>query len=191
MGKIVISENVSIDGVLEDPMGTDGTAFGGWFELLSATDRAAWAETEYQEAMAADTLLFGADTYRWLAPRWADRTGPWADRLREVPIHVLSSTLKDEDLTWGKATLLWGDPLAAVAALRAETPGEVVVNGSGRLARTLIANGLFDELRLLVCPVLVGAGERIFPATERVAPLRLAEQRTIGEQISFLSYRPA
>ncbi|MEU5261867.1 dihydrofolate reductase family protein [Amycolatopsis sp. NPDC021455] len=182
MGKIVISETVSLDGVFQDPVGAGGFRFAGWFDQLTDADRQAWAKAGFEEAMGAEALLMGRRTYEWLVARgWASRDGDWPDRLRALPKYVVSSTL--EDLTWANSTVLEGD----VMKLKQQVDGEIVVYGSGRLVQSLIERDIFDELRLIVCPFALGEGER---PVERRKPLRLTDSRIIGDSLVSLTYRP-
>ncbi|WP_326944400.1 dihydrofolate reductase family protein [Amycolatopsis sp. NBC_01307] len=188
MGKIVISENVSLDGVVQDPVGTEGFRFAGWFDRLGGEDREAWAAVEYEEALGTEALLLGRRTYEWfLAQGWATRDGAWADRLRAVPKYVVSST--PGDLEWN-STVLKGDLVDAVSRLKQEVAGDVVLYGSGRVAHALIEHDLVDELRLMVCPFALGEGERLFGRTGAVKPLRLVGNRTVGTGVVRLTYRP-
>jgi dihydrofolate reductase len=186
MGRIVVSENVSLDGVLEDPTGDDGFARGGWFADISDKDREAWAELTCGEAMDAEALLLGRRSDAWFAERWLSRTGAWADRLNALPKYVVSSTL--DAPRWGAGTVLKGDVVAEVAKLRQELDGEIVVNASRQLAHELLEHDLVDELRLIVYPVVLGAGERLFGELSDARPMRLAETRTIGDSLVFLRY---
>jgi dihydrofolate reductase len=188
MGKIVISENISLDGVIQDPTGEDGLGRGSWFAQIDEKDREAWAKVEFAEALGAEALLLGRRSYAWfLARGWASRTGEWAERMRNLPKYIVSSTLQDPE--WN-STVLTGDVVTAVSELRQRVPGEIVVYGSGRLAHTLIAHDLVDELRLMTYPFVVGAGERLFGATSSVKPVRLLECRTVGDGLALLTYQP-
>jgi dihydrofolate reductase len=187
MARIVISENVSVDGVVE--VG-DGFDRGDWYARIGAADREAWAKLEYDEALGAAALLLGRRTYEWfVAQGWPSRSGGWADRLRELPKHVVAGGT-DPD-RWANTTVLTGPVTDAVAALKQDIAGEIVLYGSGRLARALLAADLVDELRLVTYPFVVGAGERLFGGTDAVRPLCLAESRTVGESLVLLTYRPA
>src|SRR5919197_2152505 len=148
MGRIVVSENVSLDGVMQDPMGDEGLPFGGWFTRLSDRDREQWAKVETEEALAAAALLLGRRSYEFFAARWPSRTGEWADRLNAMPKYVVSSTLVDPD--WNNSTVLKGDVVNEVSKLKQERDAEVVVAGSIRLVRTLMEHDLVDELRLMI-----------------------------------------
>src|SRR4029434_420738 len=158
MGKIVISENVTLDGVVQDPAGDEGFRVGGWVGLIK--DRPQLNKLALDEALGAEALLLGRRTYEWLAARWPSRSGELADRLNSLPKYVVSSTLDDPD--WNNSTVLKGDVVDAVVKLKQEIDGEIVVLGSPSLARTLIEHDLVDELRLMVYPVVLGAGERLF-----------------------------
>jgi dihydrofolate reductase len=187
MGKIVISENISLDGVVRDPTGEEGSPRGGWFGEFGGKDLAEWGKVEFDEALAADALLLGRRSDEWFATHWGpERTGEWADRLRSMPKYVVSSTLTRP--LWTNSTLLKGDVVTEVARLKQRIAGEIVVYASIQLAHTLIASDLADELRLTVYPVAVGAGERLFPETGDKKPLRLLATRTIGEGLAFLAY---
>ena len=186
MGKIVISENVTIDGVVQDPTGDDGFAHGGWFNEIGDEDRQGWAEVETGEAQRAEALLLGRRTYDYLAARWPQRTGLWADRLNSMPKYVVSSTLVDPE--WTNSTVLTGDVVNEVTKLKERLDGEIVLNGSGQLARTLIEHRLVDELRLMVYPFMLGSGERLFPGTSDRTAMRLTGTRTVGHGLALVTY---
>ncbi len=186
MGKIVISENVTIDGVVQDPTGDDGFTRGGWFNEIGDEDRQGWAEVETGEAQRAEALLLGRRTYEYLAARWPQRTGAWADRLNSMPKYVVSSTLVDP--AWTGSTVLTGDVVNEVTKLKERLDGEIVVNGSGQLARTLIEHHLVDELRLMVYPFVLGSGERLFPETSDRTAMRLVDTRTVGHSLALVTY---
>jgi dihydrofolate reductase len=186
MGKIVISTNVSLDGVVQDPDGKDGFPRGGWFVQSGGKDLEAWANVFYEEALRANALLLGRRSDEWFAERWVSRSGEWADRLNGLPKYVVSSSL--ERARWTNGTVLRGDAMAAVTKLKREIDGEIVVYASYPLERALIEHDLVDELRLVVFPVVVGAGERLFGGTSATKPLRLVHCRTIGDGLAFLTY---
>ena len=188
MGKIVVSENVSLDGVSQDPTGDEGFTFGGWFDPATAVDNEAWAKVELEEALGAEALLLGGRTYEFFAGRWNSRTGEWADRLRSLPKYVVSSTI--EDLPWVNSTIVTGDVVNAVSTLKHKVDGDVVVYGSGRLVKTLMEHDLVDELRLMTHPIVVGAGERLFGETSEKKPLRMVDIRTVGDGLVLLTYQP-
>ena len=186
MGKIVISENVSLDGVVQDPTGEEGFSFGGWFGQIGDKDREGWAKAGFDEALAAEAFLLGRRTEQWLATRWLSRSGEWADRLNSLPKYVVSSTL--EEPRWTNSTVLKGDVVKEVSKLRQELAGDIVVAGSIQLAHTLIEHNLADELRLMIFPVVLGAGERLFGETKDRKPLRLVHAQTVGHNLALLTY---
>jgi len=190
MGRIVVSENISLDGVIQDPNGDEGFAFGGWFQQMSDEDRSAWTEIEFQEALSTAAWLVGRGTYSWFATRWADRPGEWADRLRAVPKYVVSSTM-DEATEWSNSTVLKGDVVQEVTALKERVDGDIVVYSSRRLVRTLLEHDLVDEVRLMTYPFVLGDGDRLFGAAEQSTALRRVAVRPIGESIVLLTYAPA
>jgi len=186
MGKIVISTNVSLDGVVQDPDGGEGFRLGGWFAQDGGKDVEEWAKVEFEEALGIDALLLGRRSDEWFAARWQSRSGGWADRLNSVPKYVVSSTL--EEPRWSNSTVLKGDVVDEVSKLKQELDGEIVVYASCQLARTLIEHDLVDELRLFVFPVVLGDGERLFGATSDKKSLRLLDNRTVGDGLAFLTY---
>jgi dihydrofolate reductase len=183
MGKIVISENVTLDGVVEDPAGTEGFKYGGWVGRIES--RPAVGKAVLDDAMGAEAQLFGRRTYEFLASRWQSRSGELADRLNSLPKYVVSSTLTDPE--WNNSTVLNRDPVEEVSKLKRELKGEIVVAGSIRLARTLIEHDLADELRLIVFPVVLGEGERLFTDLSDQKNLRLVDTRS-GDGVAFLTY---
>jgi dihydrofolate reductase len=186
MGKIVITTNVSLDGVVQDPDGEEGFRLGGWFGQFGGKDLQQWAKVETDEALGAQALLLGRRSDEWFASRWSSRSGEWADKLNSMPKYVVSSTL--EHPRWSNATVLKGDVVAEVSKLRQECDGEILVYASYQLVRTLMEYDLVDELRLVVFPVVLGAGERLFGETSDNKPLRLLSTRTIGDGLAFLTY---
>jgi dihydrofolate reductase len=186
MGKIVISTNVSLDGVVQDPDGGEGFRLGGWFGQSGGRDLEEWAQLELGEALRTEALLLGRRSDEWFAARWASRTGEWADRLNSLPKYVVSSTL--EHPRWSNATVLKGDVLTEISKLKEELEGDIVVYASYQLARMLIEHDLVDELRLTVFPVVLGAGERLFGETSDKRPLRLADSKILGAGLIFLTY---
>jgi len=187
MGRIVISENVSLDGVVQDPTGEEGFTRGGWFVQVADKDREAWTKIELDEALRAAALLLGRRSDDFFGSRWSRRSGEFADRLNSLPKYVVSSTV--EDPVWSNSTVLNGDVVEEVSKLKQKQDGEIVVYASGQLVRTLIENDLVDELRLMVYPVVLGAGERLFGETSDKKPMRLLETRTVGEGLAYLIYR--
>jgi dihydrofolate reductase len=186
MGTIVISENVSLDGVIEDPTGEEGFRHGGWGVQMGDDDRAAWAKFFTDEALGADALLLGRRSYEFFGARFPSRTGAWADRLNSMPKYVVSSTLVDPD--WTNSTVLVGEVVEAVSKLKRELDGEIVVYASRLLVGTLIEHDLVDELRLVVFPVVLGAGQRLFGETRDRKPMRLVDTRSIGDGLAHLTY---
>jgi dihydrofolate reductase len=186
MGKIVISTNVSLDGVVQDPDGQEGSKLGGWFRQYGGTDLEAWAKVEFDEALGTEALLLGRRSDEWFATRWSSRPGEWADRLNSLPKYVVSSTL--EEARWSNSTVLKGDVREQVSKLKQELDGEIVVYASYQLGRTLIEHDLVDELRLVVFPVVLGAGERLFGETSVKKSMRLVGTGTIGDGLAFLTY---
>src|SRR6476646_9039325 len=164
MGTIVISDNLSLDGVIQDPVGDEGFARGGWVGLIK--DRPELARITLDEARSTDAMLMGRRTYEWFAGRWPSRTGPLADRLNGLPKYVVSSTL--ERPAWNNATVLTGDLLDEVAGLKDRFGRDILVTASTRIVRTLLEHDLVDELRLKVFPVVLGAGQRLFGETSDV-----------------------
>ena len=188
MGKIVITTNASLDGVVQDPDGEEGFRLGGWFGQFGGKDLEQWAEVETDEALRAEALLLGRRSEEWFATRWASRTGEWADRLNSMPKYVVSSTLTEP--RWANSTVLKGDVVDEVSKLKQEIAGEILVYASYQLERALIEHDLVDELRLVVFPVVLGAGERLFGPTGDKKPMRLVSAQTIGDGLAFLTYQP-
>jgi dihydrofolate reductase len=188
VGKIVISTNVSLDGVVQDPDGEEGFRHGGWFGQFGGKDLEEWAKVELEEALRTEALLLGRRSDEWFAARWVSRSGEFADRLNSLPKYVVSSTL--EDPKWTNVTVLKGDVIDEVSKLRQELDGEIVVYASYQLGRTLMEHDLVEELRLVVFPVVLGAGERLFGETSDKKPMRLVDSRTIGDGLVLLTYQP-
>jgi dihydrofolate reductase len=189
MGKIVISTNVSLDGVVQDPDGEEGFSRGGWFGKYGGKDLEEWAKAEYAEALGTSALLLGRTSDEWFGTRWASRPGEWADRLNSLPKYVVSATLQDPQ--WTNVTVLTGGVVDEVTRLKHEIDGDIVVYASYQLARTLIEHDLVDELRLFVFPVVVGQGTRLFGEISGTKPLRLTGSRTVGAGLVFLAYEIA
>jgi dihydrofolate reductase len=184
MGKIVISENVTLDGVIQDPTGEEGFGRGGWFGQIK--DRPGVAQLALEDALGAEALLFGRRTYEFFATRWPSRSGELADRLNSMPKYVISSSLEEPD--WNNSTVLRGDAVDEVSGLTQKLDGEILVLGSFRLTRTLMEVGLADELRLKVFPVVLGAGERLFGATADKTPMRLLDCRIIDGGVAVVTH---
>jgi dihydrofolate reductase len=188
MGKIVMSgpQNVSLDGVVQDPDGEEGFRLGGWFQF-EGNDFEAWAKVALDDALGAEAWLLGRRSYEYFGVRWQPRSGELADRLNSMPKYVVSSTLVNPD--WNNSTVLKGDVVEEVSKLKQELDGEIVVPASYQLARTLIEHDLVDELRLVVFPVVLGAGERLFGETSDKKAMRLVDSRTIGDGLAFVTYQ--
>ena len=186
MGKIVVSENVTLDGVIQDPAGDEGFRAGGWVGLISNSPRL--GKLALDEALGQEAFLLGRRTYQWLAAKWPSRSGDLADRLNSLPKYVVSSTL--EHPAWNNTTVLTGDLLTEVLALKQQIAGDIVIAGSFQLVHTLIEHDLVDELRLKVFPVVLGAGERLFAQTSDRKPMRLTGTQTLEGGIAYLTYQP-
>jgi dihydrofolate reductase len=188
MGRIVISENVTLDGVIQDPAGDEGFRVGGWVGRVGDRGREEAAKALLDEALRTEALLLGRRSYEFFAARWPARSGELADRLNSLPKYVVSSTLEDPD--WNNSTVLTGDVVNEVSKLKQERNGEIVVYGSFQLLRTLLEHDLVDELRLMIYPVVLGAGERLFGETSGKKPMRLVDTQTVGDDLVFLTYEP-
>ena len=188
MAKIVLGgpQNVSLDGVVQDPDGEEGFRLGGWFVQFGGEDLPEWNAFALAEALGAEAWLLGRRSYEFFGARWRPRSGELADRLNSMPKYVVSSTLADPD--WNNSTVLEGDAVTEVCELKQELDGEIVVPASYQLGRTLIEHDLVDELRLVVFPVVLGAGERLFGETTDQKPMRLVETRAIGGGLVHLTY---
>ena len=184
MGTILVSDNVSLDGVFQDPAGDEGFPRGGWVGLIQ--DRPELAKLTLEEALGSEAMLMGRRTYEWFAKRWPSRTGDLADRLNSMPKYVLSSTL--EDPSWNNSKVLRGSLLDEVAALKPMIGGDILVPASFRIVRTLLEHDLVDLLRLKVFPVLLGSGERLFAESNGPRALRLVDVRTLDGDTALLTY---
>ena len=190
MGKIVISENVALDGVVQDPTGEEGSGRGAWFARVTDRDRQEWAKLGLDEALAAKALLLGRRSFEFFAGRWPSRTGEWAHRLNSMPKFVVSTTL-DDAKAWNNSAVLTGDVVSEVWTLKHTVNGEIVVYASAQLVHTLIEHDLVDELRLTIYPFVVGTGARLFGETSAMKALRLVATRTIGDGLALLTYQRA
>jgi len=182
MGKIVVSENVTLDGVIQDPAGDEGFRAGGWVGLIGNSPQL--AKLALDEALAARAFLLGRRSYEWLAARWPSRSGELADRL---PKYVVSATLANP--AWNNSTVLKGDVLNEVSTLKQHIDGDIVIAGSFQLVRTLIEHDLVDELRLKIFPVALGVGERLFGETSDKKPMRLLDTQALEGGIAYLTYQ--
>jgi dihydrofolate reductase len=187
MGRIVVTEFVSLDGVMEDPGGDGSFKHKGWtfkFNRGEAGDKFKLDETRDSEA-----LLLGRVTYEGFAAAWPSRDGEFADKLNSMPKYVVSSTL--DKAGWNNSTVLKGDVLQEVSKLKQRVGADIVVHGSAQLVQTLLANDLVDELRLMVFPVVLGSGKRLFGATSDQKRMQLVESKTVGDGIAILIYKPS
>ena len=187
VGRIVVTEFVSLDGVMEDPGGSESFKHGGWsFEI----DRGEGMTFKLEETMATDALLLGRVTYEGFAEAWPSRDGEFADKFNSMPKHVVSSTLERPE--WNNSSVLEGDLDGEVAKLKERYDGDVVVHGSAQLTQALIERDLVDELRLMVFPVVLGSGKRLFGESADKKRLELVDTRTVGDGVLILRYaRPA
>ena len=184
MGRIVVSEFVSLDGVMEDPGGSESFEHGGWtFEIDQGAEGGRF---KYEETFGSEALLLGRVTYEGFAEAWPGRDGDFADRFNSMPKYVVSSTLKDPE--WTNSHVVGGDLVEAVTGLKAEIDGDIVVHGSATLAQGLLENDLVDELRLMMFPVVLGSGRRLFAAGSKKR-LTLAESRSVGDGVLILIYQ--
>jgi dihydrofolate reductase len=188
MGKIVISgpQNTSLDGVVQDPDGAEGFELGGWFPEFGGKDLEEWNKVALAEALGAEAWLVGRRSYEFFGERWQPRDTELADRLNGMPKYVVSSTLEDPE--WNNSTVLKGDVVEEVSKLKQELEGEIILPGSYQLGRTLIEHDLVDEVRLVVFPVVLGAGERLFGETTERKPMRLVDSKRIGDGLLHLTY---
>ena len=187
MARIVVTEFVSLDGVIEDPGGAEDFEYGGWsfeFERGEEGDK-----FKLDETMASNALLLGRRTYEGFAAAWPSRSGEFADKFNNMPKYVVSTTMKEPD--WTNSTVLEGDVASAVAKLKKDEDGDIVVHGSAQLVQTLLEHDLVDELRLMVFPVVLGKGKRLFAETSDKKGLRLTDSKTVGDGVSILVYAPA
>ena len=187
MGRIVITEFVSLDGVIEAPGGGEDFKHGGWsFEIDRGDEGDAF---KLEETMSSEALLLGRTTYEGFAAAWPGRDGEFADKFNSMPKYVVSSTLKDPE--WANTTVLEGDLAEAVATLRGQHEGDIAVHGSATLAQALLERDLVDELHLMVFPVVLGDGKRLFGETSDKKRLRLTGSQTVGDGVLILTYARA
>jgi dihydrofolate reductase len=185
--RLVVTEFVSLDGVMEDPGGSENFKHGGWsFEFKRGEEG---DKFKLDEAFESDALLLGRATYEGFAAAWPSREGEFADKFNSMPKYVVSSTLGEAE--WNNSTVLKGDVVDAVSKLKQEPGGDIVVHGSAQLVQTLIENDLVDELRLMVFPVVLGSGKRLFGQTSDKKGLRLTDSKAVGDGVAILIYEPA
>jgi dihydrofolate reductase len=187
VGRIVITEFVSLDGVVEAPGGGEDYKHGGWSFEISRGDEG--DKFKLDETLASEALLLGRVTYEGFAAAWPTRDGEFADKFNAMPKYVVSSTLSEPE--WNNTTVLKGDVAKEVAKLKQEHDGDIVVHGSPQLVQTLIANDLVDEFHLMVFPVVLGSGKRLFGETSDKKPLRLVDSRVVGDGVTIVVYAPA
>jgi dihydrofolate reductase len=187
VGRIVVTEFVSLDGVMEAPGGGESFRHAGWsFEIERGE---AGDKFKLDETLSSEALLLGRVTYEAFAQAWPAREGEFADKFNAMPKYVVSSTL--EEPTWNNSTVLNGDVAEEVAKLRQEQDGDIVVHGSARLVQALVEHDLVDEFRLMVFPVVLGSGKRLFGGTSDKRPLRLVDSKVVGDGVTILVYEPA
>jgi len=187
VGKIVVTEFVSLDGVMEDPGGAENFKHGGWSFEISRGEEG--DKFKLDEAFASEALLLGRVTYEGFAEAWPSREGEFADKFNNMPKYVVSSTLGEPG--WNNSTVLRGDIAEEIGKLKQEQDGDIVVHGSARLVQTLVEHDLVDEFRLMVYPVVLGSGKRLFGDTSDKKPLRLVDSKVVGDGVAILIYEPA
>jgi dihydrofolate reductase len=187
MGRIVATEFISLDGVVEAPGGGEEFEHGGWSLEINRGDEG--DQFKLDETMSSEALLLGRVTYEGFASSWPSREGEFADKFNTMPKYVVSSTLKNPD--WNNTTVLKGDVAEEVAKLRQEQDGEIVIHGSPRLVQALLDRNLVDELRLMVFPVVLGSGKRLFGETSDKKALRLVDSKVVGDGVAIMVYEPA
>ena len=187
MGRIVVTEFISLDGVVEDPGGSEDFKYGAWTFEIDRGDEG--NRFKLEETMEADSQLLGRVTYEGFAEAWPSRDGEFADKFNEMPKYVVSSTLRDPD--WNNSHVLEGDPVEAVRKLREEQDGVILVAGSVQLVQMLIENDLVDELRLMVFPVVLGAGKQLWGETSDKKRFRLKDSKVVGDGVAIMTYEQA
>jgi dihydrofolate reductase len=184
MGRIIVTEFISLDGVVEDPGGSEDSKHGGWSFEFSRGEEG--DQFKLDETLNADALLLGRVTYEGFAEAWPARTGEFADKFNSMPKYVVSSTL--ENPSWTNTTVLSGDLGEAVAKVRQEHDRDIVVHGSASLVQGLIENDLVDELRLMTFPVVLGTGKRLWGETSDKKPFTLTDSKVVGDGVAILVY---
>jgi dihydrofolate reductase len=187
VGRIVVTEFVSLDGVMEDPGGAESFKHGGWSFEFNRGDEG--DKFKLDETLSSEALLLGRVTYEGFAAAWPTREGEFADKFNSMPKYVVSSTLDNPE--WANSTVLDGDVAQEVAKVKEEQDGDIVVHGSAQLVQTLLEHDLVDELRLMVFPVVLGSGKRLFGETSEKKSLRLVDSKVVGDGVAILVYEPA
>ena len=187
MSKLIVSEFMTLDGVMEAPGGEPSHPHSGWVFDYSGPEQ---EQYKLEEVLGAESLLLGRVTYEGFSAAWPGRGGEFADKMNSMPKYVVSSTLS-EPLEWTNSTALRGDAAGEVAKLKEADGGAILVAGSCTLVHSLIDNDLVDELRLMVFPVLIGGGKRVFPDSRKKKPLELADIRTFESGVAVHTYEPA
>jgi dihydrofolate reductase len=184
MGRIVVTEFISLDGVVEDPGGAEQFKHSGWSFEVDRGDEG--GKFKLDETMASEALLLGRRTYEGFAAAWPSRDGEFADKFNSMPKYVVSSTLKDPE--WNNTAVLDGEPAAEVAKIKEQQEGDIVVHGSAQLVQALLENDLVDELRLMVFPVVLGTGKTLFGETSDKKTLQLRDSKIVGDGVAILVY---
>ena len=187
MGRIVVTEFISLDGVIEDPGGSEDFKHGGWSFQISRGDEG--DKFKLDETIEADAQLLGRVTYQGFAEAWPSREGEFADKLNEMPKYVVSSTVDGSE--WNNTTVLDGDLAEEISKLKQDVDGMILVAGSAQLVQALIENDLVDELRLMVFPVVLGSGKRLFGDVDDMKRLRLTDSKTVGDGVAIMIYEAA
>jgi len=186
VGRIVVTEFMSLDGVMEAPGGGEDYKHAGWTFAISRGEEG--NQFKVKETFDSEALLLGRVTYEGFAKAWPSMTGEFADKFNSMPKYVISSTLKKAD--WNHSTILSGDVTEEIVKLKKRLTGNIVVHGSATLVQTLAANGLIDELRLMVFPVILGSGKKLFGEMDQKKPMKLVGSQTVGDGVAILIYQP-
>jgi dihydrofolate reductase len=188
MRRLIATEFMSLDGVIDSPGGDNDFARGGWTFKFSDPEG---GQFKMDETMNSGAQLLGRKTYEGFAAAWPGRDGDFADKFNSMPKYVVSQTLGQDDLTWENSTLISGDVLAEIAKLKEQPGGDIVIHGSAALVRSLLEHGLIDEIRLMVFPIVLGTGNKLFGDTEDSVVLTLADSKVLASGTLILTYHPA
>jgi dihydrofolate reductase len=186
MGRIIVTEFVSLDGVMEAPGGGEGYKHAGWTFEISRGEEG--NQFKLKETFDSEALLLGRVTYEGFAQAWPSREGEFADKFNGMPKYVVSSTLKQAE--WNNSTILHGDLTEEITKLKKKVTGNIVVHGSAQLVQTLLANDLIDELRLMVFPIILGSGKKLFGPLDQTKSMKLISSQTVGAGVEVLIYEP-